>query len=256
MRSPIGGLGLAAALALSASAAAGQAPLDARVAPVRDGVVRFSFRARDGVCGNGRNINFSENRSEYWEGECDHGPVRVVLLREQGRTVKLETYVGGRWRSRSDAVDLGTVGSSAASRYLMALVRTGSPEVGRDAIMPAQLADSVEIWPELLDVARDDAVPDETRKAAVFWVGQAASRKAVEGLEALVDDDTADLALRERAVFSLSQQRDAQAVPALIRLAKEHPNPRIRQRALFWLGQRDDPRVLDLFREILSGSSR
>jgi HEAT repeat protein len=99
-------------------------------------------------------------------------------------------------------------------------------------------------------------VPDETRKAAVFWVGQAASRKAVEGLEALVDDDTADLALRERAVFSLSQQRDAQAVPALIRLAKEHPNPRIRQRALFWLGQRDDPRVLDLFREILSGSSR
>jgi hypothetical protein len=41
-------------------------------------------------------------------------------------------------------------------------------------------------------------------------------------------------------------------VPILIRIAKTNKDPEIRRRALFWLGQSDDPRALALFEEILT----
>jgi hypothetical protein len=240
-------------LALSAAPGAAQTDLTLRVDGVRDGVVRFTFRARAGVCGDGRSLRFGDRQNENWEPDCDHGPVHVVLTREAGRTVELESFVGGRWREGAPAQNLGRTGAIEASRYLMSLVRAGPPGVARAAVMPAQLADSVESWPQLLTVARDETLPDEVRKAALFWVGQAASDKAVEGLESVAGDASEPMDILERAVFALSQQRASDAVPALIRLAREHDDPRIRSRALFWLGQRDDPRVIDLFEEILEG---
>ena len=240
-------------LAMSAGPGAAQTDLAQRVDGVRDGVVRFTFRARAGVCGDGRSVRFGDRHNAYWEPDCGHGPVHVVVTREAGRTVEIETFVGGRWRSGVPAEDFGRIGAIEASRYLLSLVQHALPGVSRAAIMPAQLADSVEHWPALLDVARNASLPDEVREAALFWVGQAASDKAVEGLEAVAGDERESMDLRERAVFALSQQRAADAVPALIRLAREHDDPRIRRRALFWLGQQDDPRVIALFEEILEG---
>jgi hypothetical protein len=40
-------------------------------------------------------------------------------------------------------------------------------------------------------------------------------------------------------------------VPALIRVARTNKDPELRKTALFWLGQSEDPRALDLFEEIL-----
>jgi len=37
-------------------------------------------------------------------------------------------------------------------------------------------------------------------------------------------------------------------------VATGSPSPALRRRALFWLGQQDDPRVLDLFESILAGN--
>src|SRR5205814_2074346 len=45
--------------------------------------------------------------------------------------------------------------------------------------------------------------------------------------------------------------RDA-AVTALIRIARTHPEPGVRRKALFWLGQSGDPRALALFEELLT----
>jgi len=41
-------------------------------------------------------------------------------------------------------------------------------------------------------------------------------------------------------------------VPALIRIAKENKDPDLRRKAIFWLGQSDDPRALALFEELLT----
>ena len=37
----------------------------------------------------------------------------------------------------------------------------------------------------------------------------------------------------------------------LLDIARQHPQPRVRKEAIFWLGQSGDARALDFFEEIL-----
>jgi len=108
------------------------------------------------------------------------------------------------------------------------------------------------VWPTLLKLARDDRVSRRARRQAVFWLGQAAGDAATRGLADLVDDGGVDREVKEQAVFALSQQRGDAAVPLLIRIARTHPDREVRRKALFWLGQSDDPRALALFEELLT----
>ena len=261
---------LLVAWALVAPPAAAQR-LGARVAAAPDGTVRLSFAARPGMCGNGRTIialdcsggacgrhtitfdgGVGGDEVEY---DCEPGPVRVSLTVRTGRVQSLRTYVGGRWVTpvRSAAVtDLGAVSSRDAVDFLLQLAAGGDARVGEDAILPATFADSVSVWPRLLQLARDDRVPRRTRRQAVFWLGQAAGDAATRGLTGLVDDTDVDRDVKEQAVFALSQQPHDAGVPALIRIARTHPEPAVRRKAIFWLGQSGDPRALALLEELLT----
>lgn len=233
-------------LALTVAPAAGQS-LEQRIRAVEDGQVRFSYAAREGVCGNGRNI-MTSRRSSYWEPDCEAGPVRVVLTMRDGRLTDVDTWVGGRWRAVEGVTDLGTVPAPDAARTLLALAGSGH-RGGKDAILPATLADGITVWPDLIRLARDQDVPREVRKAAVFWLGQAAGEAAADDLVTLVDNPEREV--QESAVFALSQLRDDGGVEPLIRIARTHDDPEIRKKAMFWLGQTGDPRVIALFEEIL-----
>jgi len=246
--------------------------LGPRVAAARDGTVRLSFAARPGVCGNGRNIialdcaggmcgrqhtitfDGGHDRDEV-EYDCEPGPVRVSLTVRDGHVQSLRTYVGGRWVTPSGNVvvtDLGTVSPSDAVAFLLEVASREDGRAGDEAILPATLADSVVVWPMLLKLARDDRVPHRTRRQAVFWLGQAAGDAATRDLTGLVDDRDLDRDVKEQAVFALSQQPGDAGVPALIRIARTHPEPGVRRKALFWLGQSGDPRALALFEELLT----
>jgi hypothetical protein len=249
-----------------------QPSLERRVAAVRDGTVRFSFAARPGVYGNGRNIirwdcrngrchNQQVNGGYYsdWDDDngtspCDSGPVRVALLKSSGTVTDLKTYVGGEWRiaGGTRVTDLGTVGAREAAAYLLALAERDSGRAAERAILPATLADSATIWPDLLRIARDARISRKVRRSAVFWLGQAAGDAATRGLTDIVDDRNADREVRETAVFALSQRPREEGVPALIRIAKDNRDPELRRKAIFWLGQSDDPRALALFEELLT----
>jgi HEAT repeat protein len=167
------------------------------------------------------------------------------------RVVDVDTYVGGRWRSGSAATDLGLVSAPEAADYLLSLAATLDDRAGREAIVPAVLADSTTVWPRLLAIAKDGTRRRGTRRSAVFWLGQAAWEHATRGLEEIIDDDEAEVSVREQAVFALSQQSTDEGVTALIRIARSHSSAGIRKKALFWLGQSDDPRAVGLFEEIL-----
>ena len=67
-----------------------------------------------------------------------------------------------------------------------------------------------------------------------------------------MDDRATDRDVREQAVFALSQRPHDEGVPALIRIAREKADPELRKKAIFWLGQSDDPRALALFEELLT----
>ena len=102
----------------------------------------------------------------------------------------------------------------------------------------------------LLRVARGDE-PRSLRKTAVFWLGQAAGRAVTADLGALANDDAEDQEVREHAVFALSQRPADEAVPALLRIARESPNTGVRKKAMFWLAESGDPRAIELFEQIL-----
>jgi hypothetical protein len=233
--------------------------LASRIAAAPNGEVRMSFAARPGVCsGHGHNYrSYDEDADVEWQDDCDDGPVRVVLWVSAHEPTRLHTYVGGEWRPRPSVAitDLGTVSSSAAADYLLGLAEHNPARVGHDAIFPATLADSatnVRIWPRLLALARDETKHTDTRKQAVFWLGQAAA-DATSGLDSLVSDNHLDREVRESAIFALSQRPNDEGVPILITVAKNNPDPDLRRKALFWLGQSGDPRALALFEQILSG---
>ncbi|HEV8455789.1 MAG TPA: HEAT repeat domain-containing protein [Gemmatimonadales bacterium] len=231
------------------------APADAqtlaqRIATVVSGTVRLSFAARPGVCGDGLHNIRMVDRNDEWEDDCEPQPVRVALQVHERRVTEVRSYVGGRWRSGGSATELGTVRPQDAAAYFISLAERDGGLSG-DPLLPAALADSITIWPALLRLARTPAVPLETRRTAVFWLGEAAGAAAARALDSIARDSTGDRDVRKQAVFALSQRSGNQGVPALLRIARTNPDPELRKTALFWLGQSEDPRALALFEEIL-----
>jgi hypothetical protein len=239
---------LAALLFLPASLEA--QTLEQRISRVSNGTVHLSFAARAGVCGESADNISTRQVNEEWEDDCQDQPVRVSLRISDHRVIGLRTYVGGRWRMGSTARDIGTVRPQDAAAYFLTLAARKTDLAG-DPVLPATLADSATIWPSLLRLARDRQLPEERRRTAVFWLGQAAGAVVARALDSIADDDRGDRELRKHAVFALSQRSAEEGVPALIRIARSNPDPELRKTALFWLAQSDDPRALDLFEEIL-----
>lgn len=242
------------------------APLEAqslasRVADVNDGAVTFHYAARPGVCGDGESF-IRTGRSSYHGSfstkramePCIFGPVQVRLTLEDGAVHRVETWVGPR-RSRG-ARDLGEVSAPEAARYLMTIAKRGTSSASKRAIFPAVLADSVTIWPTLLEIVRDsDTRSRATRQDALFWLSRYASG-AVAGHpnNPFADDDeerTEDDDLKSHAVFVLSQLPRDEGIPQLLEVARSNPNRRVRSQALFWLGQSGDPRAVALFESLL-----
>jgi HEAT repeat protein len=239
-----------AAILVLLPASLGAQSLEQRVAAVGTGTVRMSFAAQPGVCGDGRNNIRSRQNDEQWEEDCGAEPVRVAIRLREHQVMEIRTYVGGRWRSTGPATDLGTVRPQEASSYFIRLAeREGGLE--GDPVLPATLADSVVIWPALLRLARSPTAPQETRRSAVFWLGQAAGTAVAGSLDSIVGDARGDREIRKQAVFALSQLSNDGGIPSLIRIARSNPDPELRRTALFWLGQSDDPRALKVFEEIL-----
>jgi len=254
-----------AALTVTAAAVPAQS-IASRVARVSNGSVRMSFAARPDLCGSGNSIGsnngrgrttwgngWNTSRDVEWDSECSTGPARVVIDRRNGEISDLRFYVGGRWRpAGSDITDLGMVPAREAAEYLVSLAQTERGSMGEKAILPSTLADSVDIWPSLIKIARNTNLPRGTRNQAVFWTGQAAGEAATANLKDIVVDNEVDRDIREKAVFALSQRPPDQGVPALISIARTNKDPEIRKKALFWLGQSNDPRAIDLFEELLT----
>lgn len=243
-------------LAVVLASPAGAQSLRSRIEGAPDGLVRLSFAGKPGMCGDGEGMISRRNRNDGWERHCEEGPVRVAMDVRDGAVRSVRTYLGGRWAAAGTAAtDLGAVGAADAAGFFLALAEQGESIRG-NVILPAVLADSAEVWPGLLRVGRNPELPRETRRQAVFWLSQEAGAEATRGLADLAGDRSQDREVREQAVFALSQLSGNRGVPALIGVARTNGDPEIRRRAMFWLGQSEDPRALALFEELLAGRHR
>jgi len=248
-------LGRAAVLVVAASASGSIAQaqsLAERVAAVRDGEVRLSFAARPEVCGAG--VQFRSG--QRWDDcHCLGGLafVQVALSLEGGRVASVRSSVGDGWPTETRrGADLGIVPATEAAAYLLEVAPLVDGPSGSAAIFAAAVADSAVVWPRLLAIARDRALPSPTRRTAVFWLGQAAGAAAAEALAGLASVLEDDIAVKEHALFALSQLGQGAGIQGLIEIARSNRDPRLRRMAVFWLAQSEDPRALALFEELLA----
>ena len=249
--------GASALAALAVTPAHGTAQVAEALAGMDDGVVAFSYATRPGTrfCGEsghtvsvGRGVRME--RGPRGDAErCREGSALVEVTLEGG-TVTEVAFLGAGELPRAEARDLGRVSAPESARAFLDMARDDGPEAD-DALVAAVVADSMVIWPDLLDIARDRDRVRRTRKNALFWLGQEAAARVTDALAETADDGTEAREIREAAVFALSQRPDEESLPALMRLAREGAHPDTRRSALFWLAQSDDPAVPDFFAEIL-----
>jgi HEAT repeat protein len=102
----------------------------------------------------------------------------------------------------------------------------------------------------LLDQAMNQSLSMELRKSALFWAGQSGAADVAQ-LSSVYDKAT-DVEFKEQVIFVLQQKgRNTAAIDKLIDIARNDKNRDLRSKAVFWLGQSRDPRVIKLLQDII-----
>jgi len=229
-----------------------------RVASASDRSVQFTYKARPGVCGDGRTYistgpgNFYGYNSSEGTEQCQPGPVRVVLDLADRNVVALRTYVGVPSTGVDASVsNLGNVSPAEAADFLLGVAGRADGRVGRDAIFAALLGDSVDISSRLLAIGRDANRPLETRRAALAGLARADSRQLDAIGSALVQVATNESDVqgaREEALRVLSRLEHGAGIQPLIRLANTNTTSWIGRESMRVLASSGDPRARDFLR--------
>jgi len=86
--------------------------------------------------------------------------------------------------------------------------------------------------------------PDQVRRQAIFWLGNARGTHGFQVVSRVVREDPSDK-IREHAVFALTQNKDPQALNVVVGVAHNDKSARVRGQALFWLAQRAGQKVAE-----------
>ena len=269
--------GLVAAIALVSSAFFAPPPqpqggdLARRINSAPDGIVKMTYAARDGICGDGRtfiadNSNGSRGLDVWFmdgmsmstlsgdiSARCTRGPVRLLLVVRDHRVVDVQPFVGpSSSASERAGTDLGTVATAAVSSYLLDLAARGREDASRNAILGASIADSVRIAQPLANMARNKSLATSVRESALKWVGRVAAREGDRDVthvaRTILDDRDDQLDLRERAVRVIGEEADG---PAYLRGAYARlQETTLRERAVRVIGENGTRADMDWIRNV------
>ncbi len=181
----------------------------------------------------------------FWLGQCDDPRARTTLhaiIENRSEDDKVRAHA---------IFSLSHGGDVPASEY--AWLRSSYSRLDADNIKEAVLQGMTEDgatggrW--LLERARDENESTKLRKTALFWAGQGDAAPTSEIVKVYREADVP--AVREHAIFVLSQRKDDTATDALIRIAREDGDRKMRSKALFWLAQMNDPKVTKLITDMV-----
>jgi HEAT repeat protein len=129
---------------------------------------------------------------------------------------------------------MGLVRGRRGYEVLSRIVREDpDDDIREKAIFSLSQSDVPEAGVTIAEVARSDKSA-KVRGQALFWLAQMGDARAVP---AILDAIERDPAMREEAVFALTQLPDDQGLEHLERLARRNGDPEVRAKALFWLSQ-------------------
>jgi len=233
--------------------------LAGRIASSSDRSVSFSFAARPGVCGDGRTyISTRENFVGTYSTntpyeQCQAGPVRVVMTLADRSVIALRTFVGGT-TAEAGVANLGTVTPAEAADYLITVASRADGRIGKDAIFAALLGENVELSSKLLEIARDNGRPLETRYAAVSGLRRSDARQQERIGSALIQiarDENEVQRLRSHALSVLANLEHGGGIQPLIQLANANTTSWIGRESMSVLARSGDPRARQFLRTVV-----
>jgi HEAT repeat protein len=235
-----------------------------RVANAAQARVQFTFAARADVCGNGR--SFMQVGRDNWYGTyydndrrepCTPGPIRVLLDRAGREVVSISTFAGPVPPVSDGVTDLGMIRTRDATDYLLGLAERAEGRVSRDAVLPGVLADSVDVSPRLLAIAKNQNSPRETRSQAINWLGrpidnrERAVKDVADALVLIARDEDDNQSVRQSALRQLARLEHGAGTTALMELARDAGRGWLAREALSSLNASGDPRARQHLRDVV-----
>ncbi|HEX3865386.1 MAG TPA: HEAT repeat domain-containing protein [Gemmatimonadaceae bacterium] len=256
---------LAAAALIAAAGTASPQGIATRVDGAPDGRVEFTFAARGGVCGNGRSYiqtgpnnytgTFYGNVNDGVRADpCLAGPVRVVIDRADKLPLSIQTYVGPPDTTLRGVTDLGRVRAQDAADYLLSLASKIDGRAGRDALLPAMLADSANTAAALVSIAKNTSLPRETRRSALSYMGrstdgmQTIPASVTEPILAIARDESDNQSVRQQALSVLGRLDHGAGIPPLMQLSQQTQSTWLAKESMSTLARSGDPRARQYLR--------
>lgn len=154
--------------------------------------------------------------------------------------------------SRKQAIFWAGNARGQAGYRLLERVLTSEPDGDlREHAVFALTQSPVEGAPERIKRVAVDDRDGDVRAQALFWLAQTNAEGAGAWIVGRLDTESDDH-VREQAVFALSQLKDG--TDWLLKVLRSKRDSQTIRRALFWLGQSNDPRALEEIEKILDRS--
>lgn len=180
--------------------------------------------------------------SIFWLGQLDGElPFLASLVLNDQQDIQLR---------RKAVFAIGASKNTSTFELLRSLYASVSNlDIRRQILFSISINPNKHVLDFLIETATSD--PDRAvRKQAVFWLGLRAGNRSADVSKENVGSNEADLS--EQAIFAVSRRPKDEAVALLIKIAKTHPKAAVRNQALFWLGQIDEKKALDFYKDLLS----
>jgi HEAT repeat protein len=180
--------------------------------------------------------------------------VRVVVDRADKLPLSVQTYVGPADSTLRGVTDLGHVSGQVAADYLLSLSAKVDGRAGRDALMPAMLADSANTSTQLVAIAKNTALPRETRRSALSYMGRSTDGMqtipvaVTEPILAIARDETDNQSVRQQGLAVLGRLDHGAGIEPLIQLSQQNQSTWLAKESMSALARSGDPRARQYLR--------
>jgi len=141
-------------------------------------------------------------------------------------------------------------GDAAVDDLLKLFDSEQSPDIKRAVLQSLSEMKNTRVEDKLFEVAKSSDATD-VRRQAIRLLGERASKRSFDFLSATAQSTDTNTEVQVQAVRAISERRQEESVPLLIKIARTHPNQMVRKQAIRSLGESGDPRAVEFFREVL-----
>jgi HEAT repeat protein len=186
-------------------------------------------------------------KAVFWLGQSDD-----ARGRREVRSIAGDANTPDEVREKAVfALGHGDETTAEDRRFLRDLFgRVNSEKIRNQILMAMSEGDDAEGRKWLLSIARDEHQSVESRKKAIFWAGQGDNMPTAD-IASFYDQVTNEDG-KEHTIFVLSQRDDKAATDKLMAFVNGHDDPDLRKKALFWLGQKNDPAITKAISDLVT----